>query len=1205
MRNSNLLSLSICALIAVVGGIDKVQADDTEVFFSDASDDDPTKANILMILDTSGSMNRAVGNTAEYVDARYDREHSYPNGTSGCDSTRIYYWPVARGTRPTSCTDPNIRSFPASDMRCNAANNGLNGRAGYYGGSDQFIRLRQVATNTYRWQASLDQTSAARSVECRADRNEHGYDGNSSADYPRANDSNTLTGSWTSNSGNSWWNNTSGSIVYLFNPNYIRYRHNPPQIFATTSRLDTVKDAVEELLGAITTEVNLGVMRYDSGGHGGMVVAPVADLTDANKTAILNTVSAFEPAGATPLSETLFEAYRYLSGGEIEFGDDSTHCTAINNDGYNEDGACTSGATQPLLSVASSRAGGDINATRYASPIAAATCEANNHIIFLTDGLPNGDDEVNSDIDSLVTAASCDDGDGDCLGLLSQFMRDNNVNGTNTTVKTHYIGFGSDLVSADAVTYLTEAATSGGGSFYTANNISSLTDAFNAIVNAAAADTSATFTAPSVAVNSFNKTQILEDLYVAMFKPGVTKHWPGNLKKFKLRDIDPDANVTEMAIVGQGATAGSVSTTSAVNSSNGFFALEARDFWQTTTDVESDITTRGGAANKLPSPVTTTGGRKLYTYIGVNNPLSVVELDDHPVDIGNGNITDARLGTIASPGCGTATNPCKNTVINWARGDLDGDLSTSDTRFEMGDPIHSQPAVVIYANSADAIATNASLVTKVNDAYVYVATNDGYLHAVDVVSGQEKWAFIPQEFLSGLKNLLLDDETVTKHYALDGDIRVLRYDANNNGRIDVGSDRVILYVSQGRGGSRYYALDITEKNNPKFMWSLGSSDLGGIVQQSWSTPSLGRVQVGDGSIQNSQRLVLIFAGGYDALEDSQSYLSGGDDYGNGLFMIDAVTGRLLWSQTEAADGAFLKMTHAIPSNVTTLDTNDDGFTDRMYVGDLAGQIWRFDITSCTAAACATDTTARVAGGVIASLGAKQASTNPLTDNRSFYNAPDIAKMIVRNGPTYYNIGIGSGDRSFPKSNISTQDKFYSLRDYTLAPMTQATYNTLTPILESNLTPVTGNAVTTFEADAKGWMLSLSSREKALAQSITVDGVVMFTTFIPGTSTNSCEPTTGSARAYSVRVNNAFRRFGELYESFNTTGLPPQVSVVNSGRIIGTTGGVDTDGDGDIDDDDNIRNRGAPAVCLSGVTVLGRCVDFGSRVKTIWQESGVN
>jgi type IV pilus assembly protein PilY1 len=1186
-------TLACAALLTIVGGLDVAHADDTEVFFSDASASGNTKANILLILDTSGSMNHTAETETSAIPDPYTPGINYETDLgidANCNYAKVYYWPVARGTQPTSCSDSNLKSFDrASYLKCKAANSGLDGAAGYYGGSDKFIRLNRNSGSNYTWNSSLDLGNNGRDVECFADNGVHGETTSSTSKYPKSSAGSSTSNSWVSGSANQWWSSSNvGTAYYLFSPNYITYNRNPPHTITRLSRMDVVKAAVANLLSSVAN-VNIGVMRYDAGSdtsaQGGMVVKTIQELDDTSKASILAAVTAFQPSGFTPLTETLFEAYRYLAGGTVKYGNTTKVCTAISNSDADENGNCISGGIVTSPSIAVSRTSGTLLGNTYKTPLSPSVCKANNHIIYLTDGLPTSDATANADIVSL-TGQSCGTGDGQCLATLAKYMNEHDLAGNKTSVTTHFIGFGADVVSDAAKTYLEGAATAGGGKFYTADNITSLSTAFNEIVNLAVSDNSATFTAPSVAVNSFNRTQMLDSIYVGMFKPTKTKHWEGNLKKFKLKDLGTSGS-PNIAIIGLEPV-----NTTAVDSTSGFFKDVAKDFWQISSAEGEDVTTKGGAARKLPDPDDTK--RNLYTYIGTNTPGTAQALSGHPINTGNSAITDALLGTSAAGICGAGTDPCRATVINWARGYIDGDSSEVTNRQQMGDPVHSQPAVVIYANDSAATTTLA----KVNDSLVFVATNDGYVHAIDVVSGVEKWAYVPQELLRDMKGLLLDDATTAKHYSLDGDIRVLRYDANNNGVVDVGTDRIILYVAQGRGGDRYYAIDVTEKANPKFLWSLGSAALGSKVSKSWSTPTLGRVKVGDGTAQNSQQLVLLFGGGHDDAEDSVPYLGSGDTYGNAVFMVDAVKGTVLWSQTKAASGAFANMTHAIPGNITAFDSNSDGYTDRMYVGDVAGQVWRFDITNGNAAA-GTGDNALVAGGVIANLGAKQSGADVSIDNRSFYNAPDVAKFLASGSSSYYNIAIGSGDRVFPKSNTVTRDRFYSIRDYALQTRKQSYFDSLTAVVENDLTTIDGSTTTTFADGARGWKLSLTAKEKVLASSTTLNGIVLFTTFIPGTAANACTTTTGNARAYTIKADTAKKYFSDLYESFATTGLPSGVSVFNPSRLI-SSDTADANGD-----PVQAPNNGSGGICVSGVSILGRCVEYGSRVKTFWHEVGTN
>ncbi len=56
-------------------------------------------------------------------------------------------------------------------------------------------------------------------------------------------------------------------------------------------------------------------------------------------------------------------------------------------------------------------------------------------------------------------------------------------------------------------------------------------------------------------------------------------------------------------------------------------------------------------------------------------------------------------------------------------------------------------------------------------------------------------------------------------------------------------------------------------------------------------------------------------------------------------MVDLLTGE------QIGDGFSRdpRMKYSIPSDISRVDTNGDGYVDRLYVGDTGGLMWRFDI----------------------------------------------------------------------------------------------------------------------------------------------------------------------------------------------------------------------------------------------------------------------
>jgi type IV pilus assembly protein PilY1 len=283
------------------------------------------------------------------------------------------------------------------------------------------------------------------------------------------------------------------------------------------------------------------------------------------------------------------------------------------------------------------------------------------------------------------------------------------------------------------------------------------------------------------------------------------------------------------------------------------------------------------------------------------------------------------------------------------------------------------------------------------------------------------------------------------------------------------------------------------------------------------------------NIAGTVRLVAIFAGGYDPTQDNQFYNT--DDVGNRIYMLDAVTGELLWHAGPSTDGtaqlqipttlaAERQMNNSIPGDVRVIDLDGDQLADRMYVADTGARVWRFDIHN------GKTVDALVRGGVFASLGRAGGAGSDPTDARRFYYAPDVS-MLKLNGSVFLNVALGSGYRGHPLDE-QIHDRFYSLRDRTpFARPTQDEYNALAIIkdTDTNLVDVSTNIKPTIPDGALGWKMDLNvpswAGEKVLAESLTFANTILFTTYLPAArkanGSNSCVAFQGSNRLYAVSV----------------------------------------------------------------------------------------
>lgn len=1143
---------TVCAAACVLLSGQPVQADDTEIFVMTPPAAVNTQPNILFIMDTSGSMATQV----------VDKEPYNPSTTysGSCSTTRVYWNSSGTNTPPGCSTD---RWVSSSNFVCKTAADEL---AQF--GSWPIGPAAQWRSGRERW----DDLAAGRNsyVECKADADiNHGVADNDGR-YPV----NGNGGPYTTNiSQTIQWTGDAGDSYVFYSGNYLNWYHNAQSTNLGT-RLSIVKQAAKDTLDRLSN-VNVGLMRFSSDADGGMVIYPMSPVNtarDAMKTAIDN----LDANGGTPLSETFLEAYRYWTGDDVGFGLDST---------------VGGGSNRVVVpSVDASRTGA--NLAQYLSPLGSA-CQKN-FIVYLTDGDPTVDQNAESTIEALpnfstlgnlttdaTNGGQCTEngalgnegggaqaGDGKCLDDLAKYMFEkdfyddpalNADRDPKENIRTYTIGFG-DGVSERGLALLRATAAAGGGEFYEAGDTSTLIEAFNSIIRSVLED-NVSFTAPAVSVNAFNRTQNLNDLFITVFKPQDTYHWPGNLKKYRL---DPETGTIEDA-----------DGDPAVDEADGFFRDDARSYWSAAVD-GADVED-GGAANELPTPA----NRMLFTDFGALTGTSRnLTHASNAVADANTAITAAMLGM---PGTPTAAD--RTALINWARG---VHPTTGATRFEMGDPLHARPVSVIYGGTAAS-----------PDAVVFAATNDGYLHAIDPADGSELWSFIPSELLGRLYNLRENDASGVKRYGLDGNLVAYRIDRDGDGIIESG-DKVYLFFGMGRGGDNYYALDVTNKNAPEFMWRNGHDFTMTDLGQSWSTPVIAKVLVGGGSGQNADRLVMIVGGGYDPTQDAVAYNT--DNIGNKLFMLDAMSGTVLW--TAGASGANLnnsRMNNSIPADVRVLDMTNDGFADRMYAADTGGRIWRFDIHNGQAAG------SLVTGGIFASLGVADGTGSSPADARRFYVAPDVS-MIRANNRFYLNLAIGSGYRAHPL-NTEIHEAFYSLRDpIPFTAMSSTDWASHTPIthVDTALIDVTTNLNPTMPVGARGWKIHLNSPswggEKVLSEARTFNGSILFPTFKPtgNMTTAACTAQSGTNALYIVSASDgrpAIDRDADgTFEGEDRTGRLDQHGIAPSAAIFFPTPDPGCTG----------AACNPPPVCLIGVEQCG--VSFNNiPVKTFWasQDTDVN
>ncbi|MDO4896161.1 MAG: PilC/PilY family type IV pilus protein [Moraxella sp.] len=628
-----------------------------------------------------------------------------------------------------------------------------------------------------------------------------------------------------------------------------------------------------------------------------------------------------------------------------------------------------------------------------------------------------------------ILGQNTNNNDWECMWDLAETIKDPAKNPANLSFKTAAVGFGREFINGSIPAYDPEKTVQenlngingtttihnfarwgvrGEGGWYAGTSSQSVVDSINAFVANLVKEVPEVATGqPFVPIDPLNPLTYMDNTYYGSIYPKVTasyNFWAGDMNKYR---------IAKGRIVDK----------------SGKEVFNEKGSLNTGIEGEWD----SGMTSKL-----VLRDRPLFTNTSNANNINLDSVNRTNL-FGTGTLSNSiyRNAWLNMLGYKVAVNGTPIASVS--------EIANTPELRQVGALLHSTPIILTQYGSS-----------KERQDYLLYGSTQGAVHIVNTKTGVEKLAFVPYEMVTNPKsrnNFQSADNAIgNMSYGVDGQwTAYTQYIPDGHGGFTVngasGATSTALggkgvqwaYGGLRMGGRSYYALDLSDIDNPKLKFHIDPDSAGvgsplSYMGQSWSKPTLGFVSWYNTTTKvKERRLVMFVGGGYDDGYENRLY-SQTNGVGGGVYMFDAHDGELLWwasshaitgkSSTglQATNNPHLK--YSVPSNISTFDRNNDGLIDHLLFGDLGGQVFRVDLDNFYDHEAGDSLATRV---VRVYNGHQAGGLSP-----RFYEAPSLSVHSGAGASGQFGvISIASGNRSSPlaQGSESARDALFVIYDH--------------------------------------------------------------------------------------------------------------------------------------------------------------------------------